>query len=33
MSKRSFGRVMVLGSQGMVGAAVIRELEKSLEVS
>lgn len=33
MSKRSLGRVMVLGSRGMVGASVIRELEKSPNVS
>lgn len=33
MSKKSLGRIMVLGSRGMVGAAVIRELENSPEAS
>lgn len=33
MSERSLGRVMVLGARGMVGASVIRELEKSPNVS
>jgi len=33
MSKESLGRVMVLGSRGMVGSAVIRLLEKTASVS
>ena len=33
MSKESLGRVMVLGSRGMVGSAVIRLLERTAEVS
>lgn len=33
MSEFRLGRVMVLGSRGMVGSAVIRQLEKSLDVA
>ena len=33
MSEKSLGRVMVLGSRGMVGSAVIRLLEKTASVS